>query len=201
MGALRPFVTAQMVLEPTNRFDPNAVRVDVGGATVGYLSRTDAPKWSGLLTQLAAEGIVPTCRARIIGGWDRGAGDEGHFGLRLLVDQNASRWSDEVPFLPDEHAMPMDVRVIPAESEFLAELVGKRRKTAKRVVATLADAGQGAVAVMVDRRWIGHVLNAPALLDLVRLVQSANCPTTASCDLYPGGRVTVCAYNPEAVAY
>jgi HIRAN domain-containing protein len=33
---------AELVPEPTNPYDPNAVRVDIDGACVGYLSRADA---------------------------------------------------------------------------------------------------------------------------------------------------------------
>lgn len=82
-GAKVPLVTAQLVREASNRYDANAVRVDLGGHTVGYLSREHAPVFHPMLAELAAGDEPATCRAWLTGGWWRGALDVGHFGLCL----------------------------------------------------------------------------------------------------------------------
>ncbi len=82
--------TAILLPEPTNPYDPNAVRVAVltasgDGATIGYLSREDAVDYRPVIDRLAAEGKVAACRASIGGGWDRGSGVRGNFGVRLSM--------------------------------------------------------------------------------------------------------------------
>jgi hypothetical protein len=72
---------ARLVPERKNPYDPNAVRVDIKGQTVGYLSREDAK-----LYRKAAgtkENVAPTL---IVGGWDRGKKDRGHFGVKLALE-------------------------------------------------------------------------------------------------------------------
>lgn len=65
-------VIAILVPEPENPHDHNAVRVDVatdtGTATVGYLSRHDAPTYQAALLALKNEGYTGTCPGRITGG-------------------------------------------------------------------------------------------------------------------------------------
>ena len=73
-------VVATLELEPTNKFDPNAVMVRVKGMRVGYLCRRDAVAYGPVLRQTSGGAMV---NARIVGGWDRGLGDEGWFGIWL----------------------------------------------------------------------------------------------------------------------
>ena len=76
---------AMLVPEPDSPHDRNAIRVDIGGRTVGYLSRADAIGYRDGL-QLAGIPIAPVrCRAVIRGGWDR-RGDRGYFGVMLDMD-------------------------------------------------------------------------------------------------------------------
>jgi len=82
--------SAILMPEPSNPYDPNAVRVVVltasaGGAMIGYLSREDAVAYRPVIDRLAAQGRLAACRASIGGGWDRGSGDRGNFGVRLSV--------------------------------------------------------------------------------------------------------------------
>lgn len=71
-------VRAFFTPERDNPHDPNAVAVTVSGEQVGYLSRASAAVYRGALGA-----AVSSCEGRIVGGWDRGAGDRGFFGLRL----------------------------------------------------------------------------------------------------------------------
>lgn len=76
-------IEAVLVPEDDNPYDKNAVRVDISGKTVGYLSRENARQYRKNLKQAGYAGITAKCSAVIVGGWDRGSGDEGHFGVKL----------------------------------------------------------------------------------------------------------------------
>lgn len=79
---------ATLFLEPDNPHDRNAVRVEIGRATVGYLARRDAP---GLRFALAQHGLADGARvavdAVILGGR---TGE--NYGVWLAVD-----WDDLTP--------------------------------------------------------------------------------------------------------
>jgi len=72
-------VLATLIQEDDNHYDSKAVRVDINGMTVGYLSRENARQYR----QRLKRGITATCSARIVGGWDRGGGNKGYFGVKL----------------------------------------------------------------------------------------------------------------------
>lgn len=59
--------TAQLIPEPTNRYDRNAVQVKIGGAVVGYLPREDAAVHADTLSRLVAEGLLPQVSASVRG--------------------------------------------------------------------------------------------------------------------------------------
>jgi hypothetical protein len=77
---------AVLCLEDSNPHDNKAVRVDIKGQTVGYLSREDARSYRARLKQLGQERTVYKCNALVVGGWRRSGRsrkDQGHFGVRL----------------------------------------------------------------------------------------------------------------------
>ena len=85
-------VEAVLVREPDNLVDPRAVRVEIGGKHVAYLSREHAREVCIVLQWR----MLATCAARIVGGWkreatmnkdgsERRAASEGSFGVRLDV--------------------------------------------------------------------------------------------------------------------
>jgi hypothetical protein len=78
-------VDAALIPENDNRHDPKAVRVEVRGKKVGYLSRSMARRFR---MRFARRTVY--CRAKIIGGWDRGGNDTGHFGVRLDLTAGAT---------------------------------------------------------------------------------------------------------------
>lgn len=85
---------ALMLPEPSNPYDHNAVRVLLAphfdGATaglVGYLSREDAVAYRPVIDRLASMARLMACRASLKGGWDRGGGDRGSFGVTLHLDR------------------------------------------------------------------------------------------------------------------
>jgi HIRAN domain len=75
--------TAILVLEPQNPHDPHAVRVEIDGRLVGYLSRTDAASYGPCLKELAKHHKRPYCQAFIKG---RGPGaDTPNMGVFLYI--------------------------------------------------------------------------------------------------------------------
>jgi hypothetical protein len=64
-------VEVELVPEPDNPHDPNAVAIKIAGEPVGYLSRDDARRWQPVLLPLAEHGHVARAEAMIAG---RGAG-------------------------------------------------------------------------------------------------------------------------------
>jgi hypothetical protein len=74
---------AILALEDDNPHDPNAVCVRIDGLRVGYLPRRFARSYREQLTKANAPKGHYWCTAVIVGGWDRGGGDRGHFGVRL----------------------------------------------------------------------------------------------------------------------
>lgn len=79
------FIDAVLIHEDENPYDSQAVRIDVAGSTVGYLSRKHAREYRLQMARTGHAGVAATCAARIRGGWDRGDGDTGPFGIRLDI--------------------------------------------------------------------------------------------------------------------
>lgn len=77
------FAEAVLVLEDSNPHDNMAVRVDIGGDTVGYLSKSDARSYRRQLRELGHPNITCKCKAMVVGGWQRPGGDVGSFGVKL----------------------------------------------------------------------------------------------------------------------
>jgi len=75
---------AQLALQDDNPHDRQAVRVTIDGHPVGHLSREHARAFRRSVRYgPLAEHETFECAAIICGGWDRGNGDAGHFGVRL----------------------------------------------------------------------------------------------------------------------
>lgn len=75
---------AHLELQDDNPYDKHAVRVMIQGHQVGHLSRDHARAFRRLVRYGAlSEHEQFECAALICGGWDRGEGNIGHFGVRL----------------------------------------------------------------------------------------------------------------------
>jgi hypothetical protein len=74
---------ALLRLEPTNKVDPNAVEVLIDGLRVGYIPAVQAPEICALFHSVGISQVE--CEAVIQGGWGRGEGDTGEFGVRLNI--------------------------------------------------------------------------------------------------------------------
>lgn len=76
-------VDAVLVLENTNRYDQNAVLISINGLKIGYLSKENAIEYRKNLIRLNQSNSNAGCKAKIVGGWNDGKGDEGFFGVKL----------------------------------------------------------------------------------------------------------------------
>lgn len=97
-GAVVVDHTAILLPEPTNPYDPAAVAVCLvrrgsgEAARIGYLSRDDARAYMPVIERASPRVLVAD--AIITGGWDRGAGDRGSFGVRLHLGEPAELWAE-----------------------------------------------------------------------------------------------------------
>ena len=77
-------VLARLVPEPSNKFDRNAVAVEVGGRKVGYIPAERAADFQRVLLQLESRGLAATCPGSITGGGGR------HYGIFLRLADPAT---------------------------------------------------------------------------------------------------------------
>lgn len=78
-------VWGDLIPDITNQYDKNAVRVEIGGQLVGHLSREEAKAFRDRVAKERRQEESFRCKANIRGGWDRGDGDVGSFGVKLDV--------------------------------------------------------------------------------------------------------------------
>lgn len=76
-------VEAILIQDDCNPYDNKAIAVSIEGEIVGYLSREHARQFRKLMAEAGGARSPAVCDALIVGGWNRGGGDEGHFGVRL----------------------------------------------------------------------------------------------------------------------
>ena len=75
--------TAKLVHADDNPYDNKAIRIEISGMTVGYLSRSEARYFRDQMRANGYVGLTANCKAKITGGWDRGINDVGNFGVSL----------------------------------------------------------------------------------------------------------------------
>jgi hypothetical protein len=83
-GASVP-VVAELRPDPDDPVDAEAVAVLVDGRRVGWMHHDDGLAWRATIERAIAERGTARCHAVIRGGWDRGHGDVGAFGVVLLL--------------------------------------------------------------------------------------------------------------------
>lgn len=83
-------IDAFLVLENTNQFDSKAVMVVIGGDKVGYLDRSTAREFRQAVKDGGLKKFTRfQCSAWVRGGWDRGGGNVGPYGVKLdLPDED-----------------------------------------------------------------------------------------------------------------
>lgn len=76
-------IVASLELEDDNKYDKNAVLITIEDLPVGHLDRDTAKSFRKQLAEISPKIKKATCNAIIVGGWDRGYDDRGHFGVKL----------------------------------------------------------------------------------------------------------------------
>src|SRR5882724_1380674 len=161
-GEDRP-VEVRLILENDNPHDSMAVRVDIPGQTVGHLSRDHARQYRKQLERAGYASTDAYCDARIRGGWDRGDGDQGHYGvyLDLPMDDDSTATSYKRAAQNERgrsSSTPLDDQGQPAKAFY-----GPR--VAKRLVSELLGLCKGMVCdgeiaegeLAALKRWLaGH---------------------------------------------
>ena len=144
-------VTAQLVREPTNAHDRNAVRVEVGGNHVGYLPRDLARGAHGLIDSLHRSGRPATCRAEITGG----VADKAYLGITLHVGNPWVPFVETTPFLDGSRCT---IVTVTREQDYQEELESALATYGDASVASDLGVGpNGTIDVHVDGQLVGHL--------------------------------------------
>ena len=127
---------AQLVLDPGNQHDPNAVKVVVGRHHVGFLGRDQARRVGDAMREVGLSTVE--CAALIKGGWRTNQHDEGHFGIWLAVPNRG----------------PIDfgaagISMADTEAERAASV--EKRRSARPAAATTGPFAGERVALMGER--------------------------------------------------
>lgn len=151
-------VQATLVPEPENRYDSSAVRVDVGGRTVGYLPREEAARYQPVLLGLDGLGW---CDGRVMGGRKRPYGIFLCLGPpeRVVLGNSA----DGVELLEPEWMTTVTGEE--KHQHVLEQLSGEKDGVFPPMVATLAVseaskgkyAGEPCVEVRIDGERVGEL--------------------------------------------
>lgn len=92
--------SAELILEDDNSFDPgNAVRVELEGQTVGYLSKKDAARYRKGLQKLGLSDVIGVCYAAVSGKREYDFEDM-LFGVYLDIDLDDLAVESEMPPQP-----------------------------------------------------------------------------------------------------
>ncbi|MEP7073418.1 MAG: HIRAN domain-containing protein [Nitrosospira sp.] len=75
---------AFLIPENDNPHDDKAIRIDIEGTTVGYLSREDARSFRRRLSAKKLTGQITACKSYVIGGQSR-EGNEWNYGICLSI--------------------------------------------------------------------------------------------------------------------
>lgn len=77
---------AELIPDPENPYDANAIRVEIDGRLVGHLARAQAAVVARIIAQ--SDGVRGfTADALIVGGWIRGSRSEGSYGVKLDISE------------------------------------------------------------------------------------------------------------------
>jgi hypothetical protein len=76
---------ALIIPEPTNAYDPNARKVVINGALVGYIPRDQAERLRDQTQVVERPNATLEVAAQITGGWRTNQHDEGSFGVKLGI--------------------------------------------------------------------------------------------------------------------
>jgi hypothetical protein len=149
-----------------NPYDTNAVEVIVRERTVAYVPRNRCMEFRGFIDRARAHGRFLAAHAVIVGGWDRGGDDVGHFGIYLDINL-------EPGFVTANRSSPVDQDVLevapprhlsPVATGRLHEVAGEAQR-AWELTQVLGRRD----APFVDERFVAAIIPNGDDLDVVAL--------------------------------
>ena len=143
------YVTAQLVPEPTNPHDRNAIKVLVGGAHVGYVPAYSTSQFHRVIAQLARRGRPATCRAQLTGGRP----PKDNIGITLLVSNPLAPCTADTPFLSCSRTAMVTVTKEELYQDALERLTGRHDRL--DTVARLVPVEGGLVGVEIGPDLVG----------------------------------------------
>jgi hypothetical protein len=191
---------AELRPQPDNPYDPAAVAIFINGLQVGYLSREDARRFGPIVQEAMTTHGRATCYAVILGGWDRGGGDIGGYGVRLRFSDRSWEFA---PVEDDEVRLPTGGAVsVSNEQEYQDALIGAVRGAdlsigsfpslaelvpADRNPRLKQDSGS-VLEVRIGGRTVGFLTKAMSdrYLPAVEAAVSAGKRTTCEASLFSG---------------
>ena len=87
-------VEAMLNYDDDNPYDNKAIAVSIEGEKVGHLSRKLARQFRERMEETGCPGASAVCKALIVGGWDRGNGDRGDFGVKLDLPTSIQKYEE-----------------------------------------------------------------------------------------------------------
>lgn len=202
---------AQLSPEPSNRYDPHAVKVTVQGRHVGYLARQEARAYSTVLTRLEQQGMIAVAPCRIRA-WEytnqlesdhRGRdryGTQTDIQVSLVVDSPGTCIPLNLPPSGAHRMLPagsaLQLRGEENHLDVLTPIVGDRGEVAVHgtlhAITTTDKTPKDVVEVRVDGRPIGTLTPAMSAhyLPVIRHLSETGCQTAAQVYL-KGNRIKV----------
>ena len=184
---------AELVPEPHNRHDRNAIGVWVGGGQVGYLGREDAVRYARVLSRLVESGWSPQVTARVWGAeWDDYDDRKKVFrgSVRLDLGEPHMLVPANMPPSGEHRLLPVGGAIqVTGEERHLDTLAPWLRPegecwvhvTLHEVVEHLARTSREVIEVRIEGERIGQLTPKMSgdLLPAVRHVAEQNCLTAA----------------------
>lgn len=170
------YVTAQLVPEPTNPHDRDAIRVLVGGAHVGYIPAYSTSQFHDVIAELAGHGRPATCRAQLTGGRP----PKDHIGITLLVSNPLAPCAADTPFLSCSRTATVTVTKEELYHDALERLTGGQDRL--DTVASLVPIDGGLIGVAIGADPVGVLtpkMSArylPVITDVIAAGIAASCP-------------------------
>lgn len=173
---------AELIPEPDNPFDQNAVSVRVGGYNVGYFPAEDSRQWIPVIQRFLANDIVPTARVRIWGvtRFVRSRGqDELKSAIRLALTDPASVLPSNSPPIEPHFVIPRGRSIqVTGEADHL-DALAFHASSGKPVIVTLhqiegkTKTSGTVLEVRLDGRRVGQLTpgTSTSLMPLVNEAQ------------------------------
>jgi hypothetical protein len=168
----QPLITAELVREPNNPYDPNAIRVEADCHVLAYVPKEDGPPLPRRHRQAGRPGSpsnVPSPANRWLGPRPRRPRQH----RAAHPDGSPAHCLERTGRVPAGHPIHEHHEVHP-----LRELAADAWPKDKAIV-TLVDAGSGALALRHGETWLGHIIGRPDLVAYIGRVAAASLPPTA----------------------